>query len=211
MCIRDSQNDGLINAVQALRNSSERTDACDLFTSVAHTYRAIQEWCAPRILVDGTDAYSATAKLAFSEANNLWSNASFVHLLRNPRECLGEWQETKGAKNLDEVEQKWTQSTKDVLELEKIANARLLQIRYEDLMANKFHEIQSLFSCLSIPSILSSDEDARQLKLTTSYDGPMQAKTLSVAWRLGYNLSRHNSDNFMLISKNVVHGSVVWL
>jgi len=139
---RGNWNDGLTNAVEALRNSSVRSDACDLFTSVAHTYRALQEWSAPRIIVDGADAYSATAKLAFSEANNLWSNASFVHLLRNPRGCLGEWQETMGANNLDKVEQKWTESTKEVLELQKTTKAQQSQIRHEDLMANELHDIQ---------------------------------------------------------------------
>ena len=97
---RDNLQDGLIDTVKTLRNC-KLPDIRHIFGTVANTYRAMQEWCAPRILIDGTDAYYATAKLSFSEANNLWSNAFFVHLLRNPRGCLGEWQNTIGANNLD--------------------------------------------------------------------------------------------------------------
>ena len=50
--------DGLISTIQALRNF-KISNKTDLFASVTNTYRALQEWCAPRILVDGTEAYSA--------------------------------------------------------------------------------------------------------------------------------------------------------
>ena len=51
--------DGLDNTVHTLRNVLVPTDAHDLFASVEGAYRAIQEWCAPRVLVDWSEAYSA--------------------------------------------------------------------------------------------------------------------------------------------------------
>ena len=47
-----------------------------------------------------------------------------------------------GANNLVKVEQKWTESTKEVLELQKTTKAQQSQIRHEDLMANELHDIQ---------------------------------------------------------------------
>jgi acyl carrier protein len=58
--------DGLSNAIQSVRNCSNVTDVCDIFSSVAAAYRAVQEWCAPRVLVDATEAYSALFKYAFA-------------------------------------------------------------------------------------------------------------------------------------------------
>ena len=55
---RDNVQDGLDDAVKTLRNC-KMPDTCHLFGTVASTYRALQEWCAPRILVDGTEVYSA--------------------------------------------------------------------------------------------------------------------------------------------------------
>ena len=65
-------------------------DICQLFGSVANTYRALQEWCAPRILVDGTEAYSAVPERSLIKAKNVFLDPDFLHLLRNPRECLGD-------------------------------------------------------------------------------------------------------------------------
>lgn len=67
-------------------------DICQLFGSVANTYRAMQEWCAPQILVDGTEAYSAVPQWSLTEAKNVFLDPDTVHLLRNPRECLGDAQ-----------------------------------------------------------------------------------------------------------------------
>ena len=54
---KDDLQDGLIYAVETLRNC-KISDTSHLVGTVANTYRAMQEWCAPRILVDGTEAYS---------------------------------------------------------------------------------------------------------------------------------------------------------
>ena len=55
----DNVQDGLDNAVKTLRNSKMSKDTTDLFDSVTQAYRALQEWCSPRILVEGTEAYAA--------------------------------------------------------------------------------------------------------------------------------------------------------
>ena len=80
--------DGLVSTIQALRNC-KTSNKTDFFGSVANTYRALQEWCAPRILVDGTEAYSAVPEWSLVEAKNAFLDPDFVHLLRNPRDCLG--------------------------------------------------------------------------------------------------------------------------
>jgi acyl carrier protein len=85
---RDNLKDGLDDAVKTLRNC-KMPDICHLFGTVASTYRTLQEWCAPRVLVDGTEAYAAMPQWSLTEANNVFLNPDIVHLLRNPRECLG--------------------------------------------------------------------------------------------------------------------------
>jgi acyl carrier protein len=87
---KDEGHDGLTDAVKGLRNCSGHSEADRFFTSVANAYRALQEWCAPRILVDGTEGYTAMPRQPSIEAKNLFMSANFLHLLRNPRECLGE-------------------------------------------------------------------------------------------------------------------------
>ena len=81
---RDNSQDGLDDAVETLRNC-KMPDVGHLFGSVASTYRALQEWCAPQILVDGTEAYSAVPQWSLAEANNVFPDPDIVHLLRNPR------------------------------------------------------------------------------------------------------------------------------
>ena len=85
---RENLQDGLDAAVMTLRNC-KMPDICHIFGTVANTYRALQEWCAPRILVDGTEAYSAVPEWSLVEAKNAFLDPDFVHLLRNPRDCLG--------------------------------------------------------------------------------------------------------------------------
>ena len=53
------RNDRLTDALETLRNCEVQADLSDIFVSTVSAYRAMQEWCAPRILVDGTEAYSA--------------------------------------------------------------------------------------------------------------------------------------------------------
>ena len=81
---RDNLQDGLIDTVKTLRNC-KISDMCHLFGTVANTYRAIQEWCAPRILVDGTEAYSAVPERSSMKAKDVFLDPDIVHLLRNPR------------------------------------------------------------------------------------------------------------------------------
>lgn len=87
----DNLQDGLIYAVETLRNCNI-SDTSHLFGSVTNTYRAMQEWCAPRILVDSTEAYSAVPQWSLIEAKNVFLDPDFVHLLRNPRECFSDAQ-----------------------------------------------------------------------------------------------------------------------
>mmetsp|Transcript_7958 Transcript_7958/g.22375 ORF Transcript_7958/g.22375 Transcript_7958/m.22375 type:complete len:184 (-) Transcript_7958:380-931(-) len=88
---KDNLQDGLVDTVTTLRNC-KMPDICHLFGTVASTYRALQEWCAPRILVDGTEVYSAVPQWSLTEVNNVFLDPDIVHLLRNPRECFGEAQ-----------------------------------------------------------------------------------------------------------------------
>lgn len=103
--------DGLISTIQALRNC-EIPDMTDLFGSVANTYRALQEWCAPRILVDGTEAYSAAPEWSLIQAKHVFLDPDFVHLLRNPRGCL---RNAQGSGDTVELEKQWVNFTKSML------------------------------------------------------------------------------------------------
>ena len=85
----------------------------DLFDSVKHAYRALQEWCAPRILVDGTEAYSAVPEWSLVEAKNVFLDPDIVHLLRNPRACLGD---ARGSGDIVKLEKSWIKFTKKMTE-----------------------------------------------------------------------------------------------
>ena len=122
---RDNRQDGLDDTVETLRNCKV-PDVGHLFGSVANTYRALQEWCAPRILVDGTEAYSAVPEWSLIEAKNVFLALDFVHLLRNPRECLGNFQ---GSGDIVELEKQWVNFTKSMMQ----RAVNMLEIRYEDL------------------------------------------------------------------------------
>ena len=86
----------------------------ELFSLVDQAYHAIQEWSAPRVLVDGSEAYAAALASTYGEANRLFLRADFVHLLRNPRGCLAEWQRARATKDTSSVEQWWTTSTREM-------------------------------------------------------------------------------------------------
>jgi len=98
---RDNRQDGLDDTVETLRNCKV-PDVGHLFGSVANTYRALQEWCAPRILVDGTEAYSAVPERSLIKAKNLFLDPDFVHLLQNPRECFSDAQVSRDIRELEQ-------------------------------------------------------------------------------------------------------------
>ena len=127
----------------------------DLFSSVPNAYRALQEWCAPRILVDGTEAYATVAQQAVNEVTNLFITSSTVHLSRNPRECLGECQKMVEPNTLVNLEKNWTKFTHDMSEFEE-NNAGSFLIRYEDLDTEGQSALSDLFSQLSIPHTVIS-------------------------------------------------------
>ena len=109
---RNNLQDGLIYAVETLRNC-KISDMSYLFGTVANTYRALQEWCAPRILVDGTEAYSAVPEWSLVEAKNVFLDPDIVHLLRNPRACLGD---ARGSGDIVKLEKSWIKFTKKMTE-----------------------------------------------------------------------------------------------
>lgn len=191
--------DGLIHTMQALRNCKISKDATDLFGSVTQAYRALQEWCAPRILVDGTEAYSAVPERSFIESRNAFLDPHFVHLLRNPRECLGDAQ---GSCDIVKLEKQWLKFTKFMLEFKEV---NVFEARCEDLKWN----VGTIFSRLKIPPHdLVLDISMREAERI--YAGPLQSDTHAVAWRLGYTLSRDDRSTFRFINPKAKQGVVVW-
>ena len=43
------------------------------------------------------------------------------------------------------------------------------------------------------------------------YEGPLQGNTSSLAWALGYKLSRERTDDYLFIHADARQGLVVWL
>ena len=130
-------NDGLVDALETLRNRKERADLSEFFDSTASAYRAVQEWCAPQVLVDGTEAYSAATRRSFSAAFGLFVDASLVHLLRNPRCIFGEYSHDLNTDHIVEFENKYNEFTKEMIGIGGSKARSLLEIRYEDLKAGK--------------------------------------------------------------------------
>ena len=137
-------NDGLVDALETLRNCAVHADLSDFFGSTASAYRAVQEWCAPQILVDGTEAYSAATRRSFSAANGLLVDASLIHLLRNPRCIFGEYSHDLKADNIVEFENEWNKFTKEMMEIGGSMAKSVLKIRYEDLNGVKTDALDSL-------------------------------------------------------------------
>ena len=122
-----SLHDGFIDSLRALRNCKIPANTSNLFGSVEDAYRALQEWCAPRILVDGTEAYSAVPERSMIVSRNAFLDPHFVHLLQNPRECLGD---SHGSRDIVKLEKQWLKFTKFMLELKEV---NILEVRCEDL------------------------------------------------------------------------------
>ena len=137
-------NDGLVDALETLRNCAVHADLSDFFGSTASAYRAVQEWCAPQVLVDGTEAYSAATRRSFSAAFGLFVDASLVHLLRNPRCIFGEYSHDLKADNIVEFENEWNKFTKEMMEIGGSMAKSVLKIRYEDLNGGKTDALDSL-------------------------------------------------------------------
>lgn len=174
-------------------------DTCQLFGSVTETYRALQEWCAPRILIDSTEAYSAVPQMSLIEANNVFLAPDFVHLLRNPRECFSDAQVPC---DIVELEQQWVKFTKYMLQHEA---TDVLEIRYEAL--------KSAISAISSRLSISAHElllDYAKYEVGDIYEGPLQSDTCAIAWRLGYSLSRENMNMYRFINPKAKQGVVVW-
>jgi len=160
ICSTENFQDGLLNTIQALRNC-KISNKTDLFGSVANTYRALQEWCAPRILVDGTESYSAVPEWSLVETKNVFLDPDFVHLLRNPRGCL---RNAQGSGDTVELEKQWVNFTKSMLQSEERDR---LEIRYEDLKS----ATSAICSHLSIPDHRLSVDSLHELDL--AYEGPL--------------------------------------
>ena len=107
----------------------------------------MQEWCAPRILVEGTEAYSAVPKWSLTEAKNVFLDPDFVHLLRNPRDCLGDAQELG---DVVALEKQWVEFTKYMLQLE---GANVLKVRYEEFKCNTLRLSRAISLQLPIPAL----------------------------------------------------------
>ena len=192
--------DGLTDALETLRNCPVRAKLSDIFVSTVSAYRAIQEWCAPRILVDGTEAYSAAPHWSLTEATSVFLNPDFMHLLRNPRGCLGDAQ---GSCDILKLEKKWVKFTKYMLQLE---DADVLDIKYESLDIAVHAILSRLLISTHDLGVDVSKHSAEQI-----YKGPLQSDTRAVAWGLGYKLLQQRDDTGQFIKPGAVQGLIVWL
>jgi thioesterase domain-containing protein len=134
-------------------------------------------------------------------------SAHFVHLLRNPRECLGACQQTM---DLNEAEQHWTMFTKHMVESEMDG----VLIRHEDLVTNAYQSTMPILSRLSIPhqGLSANQPQSHQPQVLAPYKGTLRSDTCSLSWRLGYRLSKDDSaDNLLFINPDARQGAVIWL
>jgi len=83
-----NQHDKLQTSVSGLRNSYVGSRVFVFFTSIVHIYMSLQDWSAPQILVDVTEAYSAVATLPFVLVRDSFANAMCIELIRNPIDCV---------------------------------------------------------------------------------------------------------------------------
>lgn len=104
-----------------------------LETDTLQIFRQLQDWAAPRTLLDRSVLnLSATALQRMAKA---FPDAHFLHLLQSPWRHLGRFSTTEPAATI--MEQTWLRPHLTILEfLEGVDDSRQLAIRVEDLFAD---------------------------------------------------------------------------
>ncbi|MEA2601550.1 MAG: hypothetical protein QOF89_2542, partial [Acidobacteriota bacterium] len=173
--------EGVTRAVMEIRRcSAEEAEAllAELEGRGATTrelYRLMQEWIGDRILVDKTPSYALDSGV-LRRAEEVFTDARYVHLLRHPYGMIRSFEEAKleqvffrhphSLPRRELAELIWLVSQRNILDfLRELPLDRQLRVRFEDLVADPEGELRGICAFLGIeyhPSMAEPYADKAQ-------------------------------------------------
>lgn len=160
--------DGLIRALMALRGC-DVDQADDLLRelegrdlSTKDMFRRLQDWAGDRLVVDKTPSYALNPDV-LRRAEQEFTEARFIHLVRHPMACIGSFEEIRAdlvtgdrdeelghdARQLGELW--WLISQRNILAfLATIPAERQLRLSYEDLVQQPMEAMQRVCAFLGL-------------------------------------------------------------
>jgi thioesterase domain-containing protein len=123
-------------------------------------YRRMQEWVAPRLLVDKTPSYALDPEV-LARAERLFDGARYIHLLRHPLAMIRSFEEARldqvffrfphGFSRRQLAELIWAASEESILAfLAGVPPERQLALRFEDLVARPEEDLRRLCGWLGL-------------------------------------------------------------
>jgi len=170
--------EGAIRAVMEIRgcNAAEAGAVIEGFEregrGTAEFYRSMQEWIAPRMLVDKTPDYAMDIEV-LRRAEEVFENPLYIHLARHPLGMIRSYEKGRfileslfrGRHNftaLQMAELTWLISHRNILEfLRGIPAQRQHRVRFEDLVAKPEPVLGGLCQWLEIPFALEMTDPYR--------------------------------------------------
>ncbi len=158
--------EGLLRAVMEVRGGGPEearavVEECEREgLSTPAMYRRLQEWIAPRLLVDKTPSYALDPQV-LRRAEEHFDGAFYVHLIRHPLGMIGSFEEAKldqiflrqahGFSRRELAELIWLVSHRNVEEfLATIPAERQVRVRFEDLVRDPERTLRGLCARLGI-------------------------------------------------------------
>ena len=128
-------------------------------TSTSEVYEMLQQLSSDRLLIDKSPTYASDIDNLYA-AEATFSNAKYIHLVRHPYAVIESFARMRmdkllGASDTNPyqlAENIWTESNQNVLDFARsIDPSRVLQVHYEELVANPEAVMQHICEFLEIP------------------------------------------------------------
>ncbi len=171
--------EGLVRAVMELRDCDAAAAKAliaryeDEDLEVSAFYAQLQAWCGNRRLVDKTTTYALDPQ-ALSRAEEWFSNARYIHLLRHPCATLKSYVDVRLDQFLrfdnpfsgrQQAELLWVIDHQNILEfLQSVPPERQFRLRFEDLLSDPEAQSRELCAWLGldfVPAMLEPYSGAR--------------------------------------------------
>ena len=156
--------EGLIRTVMDLKQiSAEESEALinqwvEENLTIAQVYEILQSFGKNRLLIDKSPTY-ASSKQTLYNAENIFSQAKYIHLVRHPYSVIESFARMRMDKLLDIKEANpyeigeniWYQSNQNVINFSKqIDSNKILTIYYENLVTSPQKEMEKISNFLGI-------------------------------------------------------------
>lgn len=165
--------EGLLRALMEIYNLSaeESLERVERYvkekTPIYDIYRALLEGIAGRYLIDKSPTYASSPQ-ALQQAENLFADAKYIHLIRHPYAVIESFARMRmdkligyqGVDSFDVAEQVWQQSNRNIQEFfaSRVGSHRCYTLNYESLVAQPEKTMGELCDFLGIdfePALLT--------------------------------------------------------